>query len=163
METRSIAGRHWRNPRNGETTMPATTSTRRQRNASVILWTLQVLLAALFLFAGIFKLVAAPELLKGPVDFPLAFLRFIGACETAGGLGLILPGLLRIRTALTPLAAAGLVIIMIGATVTTAATGPIAPALFPLVIGALAAIVGYGRRGLPLREVSHRRPALQAA
>jgi uncharacterized membrane protein YphA (DoxX/SURF4 family) len=140
------------------------TSTRRERNTSAILWTIQVLLAALFLFAGIFKLVAPPEMLKGPIAFPLLFLRFIGACEAAGGVGLILPGLLRIRTALTPLASAGLVIIMMGAVVTTAATGPVAPALFPLIVGVLAAIVGYGRwRRAPLREVSRRRPVLQPA
>ena len=53
---------------------------------------------------------------QGPIVFPIAFLYFIGVCETLGGLGLILPGLTRIATFLTPLAAAGLTIIMIGAT-----------------------------------------------
>ncbi|MEK6302371.1 MAG: DoxX family protein [Acidobacteriota bacterium] len=82
------------------------------------LWIVQVLLALLFLFSGGAKLVLSPEeLLKGPVVLPVLFLRFIGVCEVLGALGLILPGLLRIRPGLTPLAAAGLVIIMIGATV----------------------------------------------
>ena len=54
-----------------------------------------------------------------------------------GAIGLILPGLLRLRPGLTPLAAAGLVIIMIGATVLTRASGGVAPALIPLVVGLL--------------------------
>jgi hypothetical protein len=79
------------------------------------------------------------------VTFPGWFLRFIGVAEAAGGLGLILPGLLRIRPGLTPLAAAGLVIIMVGATVVSAATGSVLLALIPAVVGLLAAFVAYGR------------------
>jgi len=63
-----------------------------------------------------------------------------------GAIGLILPGLLRIRPGLTPLAAAGPLIIMIGATVLTLASGGVAPALIPLGVGLLAAFVAYGRR-----------------
>ena len=62
-----------------------------------------------------------------------------------GAIGLILPGLLRMRPGLTPLAAAGLVIIMIGATVLTLAGGDIALALIPLLVGLLSAFVAYGR------------------
>ncbi len=76
---------------------------------------------------------------------PGLLVRFIGGCEVLGALGLILPGLLRIRPGLTPLAAAGLVIIMIGATVLTFAGDGVMPALFPLVVGILAAFVAYGR------------------
>src|SRR3982750_1466463 len=69
-------------PRDGETTMPTTTLTPRERKLNAILWTAQVLLALLFLFAGGMKLVASPEMLKGPgIQFPLLFLRFIGVCE----------------------------------------------------------------------------------
>ena len=84
---------------------------------------------------------------------PGAFLRFLGVAEILGALGLILPGLLRIRPGLTPLAAAGLVLIMIGATgISLAIMGP-APALIPLVVGLLAAWVAYGRwRLAPLRS-----------
>jgi hypothetical protein len=126
------------------------------RKLTVTLWIIQGLLAALFLFAGVMKLVLPLEALKGPVEFPGLFLRFIGVAEVLGALGLVLPGLLRVRTELTPLAAAGLVIIMIGATATMMATGPVAPALFPAVVGVLAAFVAYGRwRTAPLG----RRPA----
>ncbi len=64
----------------------------------------------------------------------------------AGALGLILPGFLRIRPMLTPLAAYGLLIDMIGATVVTLLGGNVAAALFPLVVGFLCAAVAYGRR-----------------
>ena len=63
------------------------------RKTRVTLWIIQGLLAALFLFAGGMKLVASPELLKGPVALPIAFLRFIGVAEFAGAIGLVLPGL----------------------------------------------------------------------
>lgn len=115
-----------------------------QKNS--VLWTVQGLLAALFLFAGGMKLVLPIEAMAGPVALPGLFLRFIGVVEVLGAFGLILPGLFRIRQALTPLAAAGLVIIMTGATVLTALTGSIGGAVVPLVVGLLAASVSYGRR-----------------
>jgi hypothetical protein len=125
-----------------------------ERTTNVALWVAQGLLAALFLFAGGFKLVATAAQMQGqgPVDLPLWFLRFIGVCEVTGALGLVLPGIFRIRTGLTPLAAAGLVIIMIGATVLTAIGMSIAMAVTPLIVGLLAAWVAYVRwRFVPLR------------
>ena len=120
------------------------------------LWIVQGLLAALFLFAGGMKLVLPLEKLTGPFPLPGSFIRFIGVCEVLGALGLILPGLLRIRPGLTPLAAAGLVIIMIGATVITLMGGELTAALISLVVGLLAAFVAYGRwRLAPLRGSSH--------
>jgi hypothetical protein len=122
------------------------------RKIGATLWTVQALLALLFLFAGGMKLVAPIEMLKGPVAFPELFIRFIGVCEFLGAIGLILPSALRIRAGLTPLAASGLVIIMIGATVTTLVGGMTAPALFPALVGVLAATVAYGRwRVAPVR------------
>ena len=109
------------------------------------LWIVQALLALLFLFAGGMKLVLPIEEMTKQMPMPGLFLRFIGVCEVLGALGLILPWLLGIRPGLTPLAAAGLVIIMIGATVTTLATADVAMALIPLVVGILAAFVAYGR------------------
>ena len=109
------------------------------------LWIVQGLLAALFLFAGVMKLVLPLDKLAGPVEFPGAFLRFIGVAETLGGLGLILPSLLRIKPGLTPLAAVGLVVIMIGAVVITLPSMGLGPALIPLVVGLLAAFIAYGR------------------
>jgi hypothetical protein len=112
---------------------------------TVALWIAQGLLAALFLFAGGMKLVMPLEEMKGPVELPGLFLRFIGVVEVLGGLGLVLPGLLGIRPGLTPLAAAGLVIIMLGATGIGVVSGQVAMVLIPLVVGLLAAFVAYGR------------------
>jgi uncharacterized membrane protein YphA (DoxX/SURF4 family) len=119
---------------------------------NVALWIIQALLAALFIFGGGMKLVLPLEKLTGPVALPGLFLRFIGVCELLGGLGLILPSLLRIRPGLTPLAAVGLVIIMIGATWITISTGDVATAVVPFVVGILAAFIAYGRSRLaPIR------------
>ena len=112
------------------------------------LWIVQALLAALFLFAGGMKLVMPiEEMTKQMPQIPIPgwFLRFIGVCEVLGALGLILPGLLRIRPGLTPLAAAGLVIIMIGAVAITLVAGDVMAALMSAVVGLFAAFVAYGR------------------
>jgi uncharacterized membrane protein len=112
---------------------------------NVALWIVQGLLAALFLFAGGAKLVMSLDQMAGPVALPGWFLRFIGVAEVLGALGLILPGLLRIRPSLTSLAAAGLVIIMIGATVVGLVGGMVVVALMNVVVALLAAFVAYGR------------------
>ena len=123
------------------------------RRVTSALWIVQGLLAALFLFAGGMKLVLPLDKLTGAVPVPGLFLRFIGVVEVLGALGLILPGLLRIRTGLTPLAASGLVIIMIGAIAVTLLGGDLVTATISLVVGALAAFVAYGRwRLAPLRR-----------
>jgi uncharacterized membrane protein YphA (DoxX/SURF4 family) len=129
------------------------------RKTGLLLWIVQGLLALIFLFAGGMKLVTPLEELTAQMPLPGPFVQFIGVAEVLGALGLILPGLLRIRPGLTPLAAAGLVLIMIGATVLTPALtgGDVALALLPLVVGLLAAFVAYGRLRLaPQREASRR-------
>ncbi|MGZ5437500.1 MAG: DoxX family protein [Pyrinomonadaceae bacterium] len=114
---------------------------------SVILWILQVLLGLLFIFAGVMKFVMSVEEMnaQAPVVMPGLFLHFIGVCEVLGGLGLILPSLLKIKPQLTSLAALGLAIITAGATV-TALMGPMkVTAAFPLIVCLLCLFVAYGR------------------
>ena len=115
---------------------------------NILLWIIQVLLALLFLFGGVMKLIMPIEAMTQQVHLPGLFLRFIGVCEVLGGIGLIVPAMVRIRPELTPLAAALLVIIMIGAVVLTLMTGTIGQALIPLVTGLLLVFVAYGRRQL---------------
>jgi hypothetical protein len=123
-----------------------------ERRMNAALWIVQVLLALLFLFAGGMKLVMPIEEMTKQMEMPGWFLRFIGVAEVLGGLGLVLPGLLRIKPGLTSLAAAGLVLIMLGAIVISFVIGGLLAALIPLVVGLLAAFVAYGR----WRLVPHR-------
>jgi uncharacterized membrane protein YphA (DoxX/SURF4 family) len=111
------------------------------------LWVLQVLLALLFIFAGIVKLIMPGEQMISQMPFPVpvALLRFVAVCELAGAAGLVLPGIFRIHPELTPLAAAGLVLIMIGATAITVLGGMVVAALFPFAVGVLCAYVAYAR------------------
>ncbi|HET9713888.1 MAG TPA: DoxX family protein [Pyrinomonadaceae bacterium] len=124
---------------------------------NIVLWILQILLALLFLFAGISKLVLPADVLQsaGPpnaIKFSALFLKFIGVLETLGGLGLILPGIFHRQQYLTPLAALGLVIIMIGAVITTIMGVGVSMIFPPLVVGLLCAFVAYGRwKVSPLR------------
>ena len=132
--------------------------TSRAKTANRLLWTAQVLTALLFLFAGASKFILpAAKLQEGPVVLPLAFLYFIGVCECLGALGLVLPGLTRIRTVLTPLAAAGLTIIMIGATVVSIMGMGVLAGIFPAVVGVVTAWIAYGRtRVAPLADAPRR-------
>ena len=111
------------------------------------LWIVQGLLTSLFLFTGGMKLIVPLDVLmkQMPIPLPGLFVRFLGAAEVLGAIGLILPGLLRIRMVLTPLAACGLFVIMIGATVYTLAGGGGAGALLPPLVGFLLAFVAFGR------------------
>lgn len=124
---------------------------------NILLWIIQALLALTFLFAGATKLVLPMDMLTSmgspnQVVLPGLLIRFIGVCEVLGALGLILPGVFHRRTELTPLAAAGLTIIMIGAVILTLMGDGLALAISPLIVGLLCAFVAYGRWKLrPLR------------
>jgi uncharacterized membrane protein len=122
------------------------------------LWIVQFLLALLFLFAGVMKFVMPVEQMVQDMPSALAngaFMHFIGACEILGGIGLLLPSLLRIKPGLTPLVAAALVIIMIGATILSLPQG-IGIAMIPLVTGLLSGFIAYGRwRLAPLYDREH--------
>ena len=121
---------------------------------SYVLWFVQVVLAIVFLSSGGVKLVLPIEMLGLPFQLPAVFVRFIGICEVLGALGLILPGVLRVRTELTPLAALGLTTIMVGATMFTP-PDQIQLAIVPIGVGLLAVCVAYARwRVAPLHKTS---------
>jgi uncharacterized membrane protein YphA (DoxX/SURF4 family) len=135
--------------------------TRERRKIDVLLWFLQALLVLSFLFTGSTKLLMPSDMLAAQTPLPVEFVRFLGVCEAAGALGLVMPSLLRIRPGLTPLAAAGLVVLMIGATVLTPVL--IAPdvvlTMLPLTVGVLAGFVAYGRwRLAPLQRARQPHP-----
>src|SRR2546426_11995436 len=115
---------------------------------NVALWIVQGLLAAVFLLAGGAKLALPLDQMTGPVALPGWFLRFIGLAEVLGALGLVFPGLLRIRTGLTWLSAAGLGIIRTGATAGRGAGGVVRVARGDVVVAVLCALGGVGRLGV---------------
>lgn len=84
----------------------------------IALWVLNGILALVFLATGLLKLVRPKRTLAGSVQaLSTAQVKLIGLAEVAGALGLILPLLLNLLPALTPLAAVGLAITMLGAAV----------------------------------------------
>lgn len=111
-----------------------------------LLWLFQILLGLLFIVVGAVKFIMpADKLAEGtPPSIPLAFMYFIGFCEILGGVGLIVPWLTKTKPVLTPIAAGGLFVIMIGATAVTLPLG-VDKAVFPAVIGLLCALIAYGR------------------
>jgi uncharacterized membrane protein YphA (DoxX/SURF4 family) len=120
---------------------------------NILLWIIQILLALLFLFAGITKLVMPIDVLESmgspnAVKLPGLFIKFIGLVETLGALGLFLPGIFHRQTYLTPLAAAGLALVMIGAVVVTIMGDGIVMAITPIIVLLLCVFVAYGRSKL---------------
>lgn len=132
----------------------SSSSVKTAKTVNRLLWTAQGLTAALFLFAGSMKfIIPAEKMQQGPIVLPIAFLYFIGICECLGALGLVLPSLLRIRTSLTPLAAAGLTLIMIGATTISVLAMGLAAAILPAVVGLVTTFIAHGRtRVVPIES-----------
>lgn len=113
------------------------------------LWIIQALLALIFLGAGTMKLSRAPDALIKRVPalagLPLPFIRFLGAAEVIGAAGLILPTALRIAPALTPAAAVGLMLVMLGAIAVNATHKQYAKIGVNVLLLLLAVLVAYGR------------------
>jgi uncharacterized membrane protein YphA (DoxX/SURF4 family) len=125
------------------------------RKLNVLLWVLQILLAMLFTFSGVMKFIMPVEEMTKQISLPGWFLHFIGVAEILGAIGLVLPGVLRIRAGLTPLAAVGLVVIMIGATAVNLKTGQRGAALTTVVVGLLLVFPAYNRwRMVPHAQLS---------
>ncbi len=119
------------------------------------LWVVQVLVAVAFFGSGLVKIITprADLIAQTPYveAFPHLFIQFIGLAEILAAVGVILPIALRIQPQLTPLAAAGLCIIMIGAAITHLVRGEYGNIVLNLILFALAAFVAYGRwRMLPV-------------
>ena len=130
------------------TTVHAVTPVRR-RGLHIALWVVQVGLAAMFLMAGIMKLTQPIDALIASLpwaaDVPEMLVRFIGAAELAGALGLILPSFTRIKPHLTALAAIGLIVVMVLASGFHITRGEHAMVPMNLVLATAAAFVAWGR------------------
>lgn len=120
------------------------------------LWAAQILLAAFYGFAGILKTFMPPEALPAmglnyATQIPFLLLRFIGICELAGAIGILLPALTRIKPSLTPLAALGFVAIQILAIAFHIYRGETEVLPMNLVALSIATLVVWGRtRKLPI-------------
>ena len=123
---------------------------------NIVLWLLQVLLALVFAFFGVQHILLRPDLAEGLAwmyDISPVFNRVIGVAELAAVMGLILPGLTKIQTRLTPLAAAGLMLVMVGAFIFNVTSGVIGNAVSNVILLVLAAAVAYLRwRVRPLKD-----------
>lgn len=116
-----------------------------------VLWIVQVLLAMLFLIHGIMMVNPPAQVhpMMGNIyNLQPAFRRFIGVAEILAAIGLILPGLTHILPVLTPLAAAGLVVIMVSAAIYHLARREYSNVALNLALLALAAFVAYGHFAL---------------
>jgi hypothetical protein len=118
---------------------------------NVFLGVLQIILAVAFLAAGSTKVIRPKSALRERMgwvdDYSDTGVKLIGAVEILGALGLILPAFTGIATILTPLAAAGLAIVMIGAVITHLRRGEVPGAVPAAVLFILSAIVVWGRFG----------------
>ncbi len=118
---------------------------------NTVLWILQALLALAFLAAGGTKLSRPKEKLEATMswvtDVSASTVRFIGTVEVLGALGLILPAATGVATVLTPLAAAGLGVVMLGAIVTHARRAEAQPIIVNVVLLAIAVVIAWGRFG----------------
>ena len=115
------------------------------KKGRVALWIMQAVLCGLFLFAGGFKLVLPLATLAKFSPLPPLFFKFIGLCEVAGGLGLVLPGIFHIQQGLTTLAAVGLAGVMAGAVTMSVALVGVSAAVMPFVVGLLLIAIVRGR------------------
>lgn len=120
---------------------------------NVVLWILASLLAAVFLAAGAMKLTQPKEKLAANPNmawteqFPPGVIKMIGLLEILAAIGLILPAALGIVPVLVPLAAVGLVLLMIGAAVTHARRRENQPIVINVVLLALAGFLAWARFG----------------
>ena len=126
-----------------------TTLTKPSQAMNIALWIAQIILAGMFLMAGVMKSTKPISELSVAMpwvsDFSVTTVRFIGISELLGALGLLLPSLLRIKPILTPIAAVCLVTVMILAAFYHASKGQFSIIGFNAVLGTIALFIAWGR------------------
>jgi len=119
---------------------------------NVVLWIVQILIGLAFLGSGVLKVTKSREELQPTMewveDFSPGTVRFIGAAEVLAGVGLLVPSITRIVPVLSAVAAVGVVLLMVGATITHVRRHEVAPnAVVTVALLAMAAFVAWGRFG----------------
>ena len=114
----------------------------------ITVWVVSGLAALAFLLIGLSKLLmSTADMEAGAQGVPVILLRIAGTAEVLGAIGLILPAATRVLPVLTPIAASGLVLTMIGAVTTNIIIGEYALAVMPFVLGVVAAFIAWARFG----------------
>ncbi len=136
-----------------------TNQKRDNKAINIALWVVQVLLGLMFLMAGVMKasqpVEAMAESLPWVSSTPLGLVRFIGISELLGGLGLLLPSILRIKPFLTVWAAIGLAIVMLFAAIFHGSRGEFSAIGMNVVFMAMFAFIAWGRsKKVPIIEKS---------
>ena len=123
---------------------------------NILLWVLQALLAAAFLAHGLLLLMPPPDIATLLyASLPRGFWVFLGWAEVAAAIGITLPGATRIQPWLVPLAAAGIMFVMVSATIWHIVRGEISSAFVTLLLLAMSTYVAYMRwRIYPIRPRS---------
>lgn len=126
--------------------MKTTTS---NKKLNIALWIAQSLLAAMFLMTGVMKLTSPIETLAESLPWvtsvPAALIRFIGLSELLGGLGLLLPSILRIKPQLTVWAGRGLAVVMVLAAIFHGSRGEFSAIGMNVVLMTIALFIAWGR------------------
>jgi uncharacterized membrane protein YphA (DoxX/SURF4 family) len=120
---------------------------------NVVLWILQALLALVFLAHGLMFLAPPPDIAAQMNEtLPRWFTLFLGVAEVAAGIGLVVPGVARIKPGLVPAAALGVVIVLVGATILHLVRNEMSSAAITTVLLVMAIVVAHGRLRLaPIR------------
>jgi uncharacterized membrane protein YphA (DoxX/SURF4 family) len=126
-----------------------TTPTKPLKILNIALWTAQVILAGMFLMAGVMKSVKPIEelvvMMPWVSNFSSGTVRFIGVSEFLGGIGLILPAWVRIKPVLTPIAALGLVVVMAFAAIYHFSKGEYSAIAINFILASIALFITWGR------------------
>jgi uncharacterized membrane protein YphA (DoxX/SURF4 family) len=128
---------------------------------NIVLWIAQGVLAAMFLMSGFMK-VAQPiaelsKMLPWASEMPAGLVRFIGFSELAGGIGLLLPSILRFKPKLTAWAAVGLIAVMAFATIFHISRGETGVIGMNIVLMLIAIFIAWGRfKKVPIAEKGHK-------
>ena len=124
-------------------------SNNKSKGLNITLWIAQIVIAGMFIMAGFMKSTSPIEQLSTSLpwtkDVPVWLVRFIGISEFFGALGLILPSLLKIKPVLTPLAALGIIAIMVMAAFFHITRTEFSGIALSLSLGLVAAFIGWGR------------------
>jgi len=126
---------------------------------NILLWVLQGLVGVYFIMVGVNHFIVPPglpQMMSWMYELSPTLHMVSGLAEILGGLGLILPGVTKIQTRLTPLAGLGLVLVMIGAIVWHLQRGETGNIMFNVILAVIAGFIAYGRwKLIPLADRSN--------